>query len=52
MFPNKFAWNILSFMFSGCGILSNTLHIFVFLSFTGFMVMVLCVFAASKIIKI
>jgi hypothetical protein len=48
MFPNRFAWNILSFMFFGCGILSNTLQIFVFLSFVGFMVMVLVVFAASK----
>jgi hypothetical protein len=46
--PKQFAWNILSFMFFGCGILSNTLQIFVFLSFVGFMVMILCVFAANK----
>jgi hypothetical protein len=35
-------------VFSGCAILSNTLQILVFKSFVGFMVMVLCVFAANK----
>jgi hypothetical protein len=35
MFPNILAWNILSFMVSSCGILSNTLLILVFLGSSG-----------------